>query len=115
MARVTTLLPVERFKVPGAVIPEDLEFHFESDHSEAAVIAACGNADFLFVPANYPPITDRIIENIPTVRMIQSHGTGYDKIDTAAAARLKIPVANVPGQNSGTVGRIQDDRVLGCH
>lgn len=33
MARVTTLLPVERFKVPGAVIPGDLEFQFETDLS----------------------------------------------------------------------------------
>lgn len=60
MPRVTTLLPVERFKVPGAVIPGDLEFQFETDLSEDAIIAACRNADFLFVPANYPPITDRI-------------------------------------------------------
>jgi phosphoglycerate dehydrogenase-like enzyme len=103
MARVATLLPVERFEVPGAVIPEALTFHFENDHSEAAIIAACSNAEFLFVPANYPPITARIIENIPTVRMIQSHGTGFNRIDTAAAARLEIPVANVPGLNSGTV------------
>jgi len=103
MARVTTLLLVERFKVPGAVIPGDLEFQFETDLSEDAIIAACRNADFLFVPANYPPITDRIIENIPTVRMIQSHGTGYNRIDIEAAARLKLPVANVAGQNAMTV------------
>ena len=31
MTLVTTLLPVERFKVPGAVIPRDLEFQFETD------------------------------------------------------------------------------------
>lgn len=103
MARVATLLPVERFNVPGAVIPAELEFRFETDHSEAAIIGVCRNADFLFVPASYPAITARILKNIPSIRMIQSHGAGYNKIDTGAAARLNIPVANVPGQNASTV------------
>jgi phosphoglycerate dehydrogenase-like enzyme len=35
--------------------------------------------------------------------MIQSAGTGYDKVDTAGAARCNIPVANSPGANITTV------------
>ena len=35
--------------------------------------------------------------------MIQSAGTGYDKVDTAIAARYNIPVANSPGANITTV------------
>jgi phosphoglycerate dehydrogenase-like enzyme len=44
-----------------------------------------------------------VLDNIPSIRMIQSAGTGYDKVDTASAARYNIPVANSPGANITTV------------
>ena len=103
MALVLTFVPKKQFDVPGVVIPKNLKFQFETVLSEDAVIEASRNADFLFAAANYPTVTAKILENIPSIRMVQSHGTGYDKIDIDAAARLLIPVANAPGQNSRTV------------
>ena len=103
MASVLTFVPKKQFDVPGVVLPKSLEFQFETVLSEDAVIEACRNADFLFAAANYPIVSAKILENIPSIRMVQSHGTGYDKIDIDAAARLLLPVANAPGQNSRTV------------
>ncbi len=37
------------------------------------------------------------------LRLIQHHGVAYDATDTLEAARLGIPVATVPGQNSRSV------------
>ena len=103
MALVLTFVPKKQFEDPGVTIPEGLELQFETVLSEDTVIAACRNKDFLLVGANYPIVSAKILENIPTIRMVQSHGTGYDKIDIDTAARLLIPVANAPGQNSMTV------------
>ncbi len=105
MAKVLSLLPLKRFEDCGVVFPDalDMHLHFEHALSEDEVIEACRKMDFLFVPAVFPSITSRVLENIPTIRMIQSAGVGYDKVDVTSAARLGIPVANSPGHNNSTV------------
>jgi phosphoglycerate dehydrogenase-like enzyme len=101
--KVISLLPRKRFDEAGVVFPDSLEFRFDEVISEKEIISGCRDAEFLLVPAAYPDIPSRIIENIPTVRMIQTTGTGYDRIDLQAAARLGIPVTNSPSQNVTTV------------
>jgi len=100
---VFSILPLKRFEEAGVVLPEALEFHFDEVLTEKAIISACQGADFFLVPAAYPDITSRIIESIPSVRMIQTAGTGYNRVDIRSAARLGIPVANSPGRNVTTV------------
>lgn len=102
-SKVFSIVPLKRFEEAGVVLPEALDFRFDEVLSEKAIISACQGADFLLTPAAYPEVTSRIIENIPTVRMIQTTGTGYNRIDLQAAARLGIPVANSPGLNVTTV------------
>ena len=101
--KVFCILPLGRFEEAGVLLPEALEFHFDEVLTEKAIISACQGADFFLVPAAYPDITSRIIENLPSVRMIQTTGTGYNRVDIRRAARLEIPVANSPGQNVTTV------------
>lgn len=103
MPKVVSILPRERFKGAGVELPAGWDFLFQTNLTEEAIIAACKGADFLLVPATYPPITARILENIPSICLIQSSGAGYDQIDVAAARRLGLPVANVPGKNAVTV------------
>jgi phosphoglycerate dehydrogenase-like enzyme len=100
---VFSILPLKRFEEAGVVLPEALDFRFDEVLTEQAIISACQGADFFLVPAAYPDITSRILENIPSVRMIQTTGTGYNRVDIRSAARLGIPVANSPGQNVTTV------------
>jgi phosphoglycerate dehydrogenase-like enzyme len=101
--KVLSILPLRRFEEAGVVFPEALDFRFEEVFTEKEVIAACAGVDFLLVPPAYPDVTSLIIENIPTVRMIQTTGTGYNRIDLQSAARQGIPVANSPGHNVTTV------------
>ena len=99
-------MPRKRFEDSDVALPPGLEVIFDNARSEDDIIAACRGMDILFVPAPFPPITAQVLENIPSVRMIQTSGTGYDKVDVTAAARLKIPVANAPGQNITTVAEL---------
>jgi phosphoglycerate dehydrogenase-like enzyme len=101
--KVLSILPFKRFEEAGVVLPEALDFRFDEVLTEKEIVSACQGVDFFLVPPAYPAITSRIIENIPTVRMIQTTGTGFDKIDIRSAARLGIPVANSPGRNVTTV------------
>jgi phosphoglycerate dehydrogenase-like enzyme len=102
-AAVVSLMPRGRLEAAKVAVPEELDVLFSQDHSPEGIIAACRGREFLFVPAAYPPITRGILENLPTIRLIQSSGIGYDKVDAAAAAEFGIPVANVPAENITTV------------
>jgi phosphoglycerate dehydrogenase-like enzyme len=106
LPKVLSILPRKRFEDAGVYLPPELEFHFEDAVTEEAIISACRRADFLFLPAAYPHITRHILENIPSIRMIQSAGTGFDKVDVKSAAEFNIPVANSPGQNTTTVAEL---------
>jgi phosphoglycerate dehydrogenase-like enzyme len=102
-AKVFSILPLKRFEEAGVLLPEALGFRFDEVLTEKEIVSACQDVDFFLVPAAYPDITSRIIENIPSVRMIQTTGTGYNRINIQSAARLGIPVANSPGRNVTTV------------
>ena len=49
------------------------------------------------------PVTDAMMAHAPRLRFIQKWGTGYEKIDTAAAERHGIPVAITAGANANTI------------
>jgi phosphoglycerate dehydrogenase-like enzyme len=104
--KVLSIMPRKRFEDSDVTFPPELDVVFANAREEDDIIAACRGMDFLFVPAPFPSITAKVLENIPSVRMIQTSGTGYDKVDVAAAARLNIPVANAPGQNITTVAEL---------
>lgn len=101
--KVVSILPEKRFRDAGVALPEGLAVAFSEARTEEEIIAACRGADLLLVPAAYPPVTARVLENIPSIRLIQSAGAGFDTIDLQAAARAGIPVANSPGGNAAAV------------
>jgi D-3-phosphoglycerate dehydrogenase len=100
MPKVASLLPRRRFETVGSEVPEGWEFEFLTSQGEDDIIAACRNADFLLLPSTYPRVSSRIIENIPSVCLIQMGGSGYDQVDIDAAAGLNLPVANTRGENA---------------
>jgi len=103
MNKVLSLFSQEWFKNNNLDIPEELEVHFVKALNENEIIAACQKMDYLFFPSSSPLITARVIQNVPSIKMIQSAGIGFDKVDIKAAKLLKIPVCNSPGDNAGTV------------
>jgi len=106
MLNVLSILPEIRFTKACVTVPAELTLHFEDVRREQDIISACRGMDFLFVPAAYPPVTAHVLNHIPSVRMIQSAGAGYDQVDVESAAALGIPVANSPGHNTGTVAEL---------
>jgi D-3-phosphoglycerate dehydrogenase len=62
--------------------------------TEDEVIAAAHDADALIFA--FAPITARVLDALPKVRVAVRNGVGYDAIDLAAATERGIWVANVP-------------------
>jgi phosphoglycerate dehydrogenase-like enzyme len=101
--KVLSIMPLIRFEKAEVSLPAELDFTFRHVTEEDEIIEACRGMTFLFLPAAFPQITATVLANIPSIRMIQSAGTGYDRVDTESAARYNIPVANSPGANITTV------------
>jgi D-3-phosphoglycerate dehydrogenase len=49
------------------------------------------------------PMTARVMENTPDLKVVSMHGVGVDHIDLEAAARQGIVIANCPGTNDQPV------------
>jgi D-3-phosphoglycerate dehydrogenase len=49
------------------------------------------------------PLTSRVLENAPKLKIVSAHGVGVDYIDLQAAARRGVIVANCPGANDQAV------------
>ena len=49
------------------------------------------------------PMTARVMENSPRLKVVSMHGVGVDHIDLEAASRLGIVIANCPGTNDQAV------------
>ncbi len=101
--KVVSIVPFKRFNDAGIGLPNELKLHFEEALTEDAIIRVCRGADFLLIHPACPRISRWVLENIPSIRMIQSIGAGYDKVDVESASELGIPVANSPGENALTV------------
>ena len=103
MPTVVSLLPQDKFIAANVRVPNDFTIRFLDSVSDQSIIKACEGADCLFTPASVSRINAFILENIPSIKIIQTMGVGFDHVDLPAAARLHIPLANVPGANATAV------------
>ena len=82
--------------------------------TEDEVIARIGDADIVI--GNKTPITRRILESCPSVKLVCVLATGYNVVDTAAAKELGIPVCNVPAYGTQMVAQFAIGLLLElCH
>ena len=79
---------------------------------EDTIIADAQGCDAMLV--RNEPITRRILENIPSVKVISKHGVGLDKIDLEAAAEQNIWVTNGPLSNASAVAEHTMMLLLAC-
>ena len=75
--------------------PLGCDVTFRQCMTEDEVIALAHDADAIICDA--APISARVLDHTPRVRVISEYGIGYDNIDVAAATARGIWVANVPG------------------
>lgn len=85
--------------VINRIAPESFDLSY-AERPEDMTEAMLTKSDMLLVVA---PVTDAMMEKARHVRFIQKWGTGYEKIDVAAAARHGITVAITAGANANTV------------
>ncbi|HWQ16894.1 MAG TPA: phosphoglycerate dehydrogenase [Sulfolobales archaeon] len=64
--------------------------------SEEELIELARNADALMVVKSVEPVTERVIENAPRLRIIARVGVGYDNVNVKAATRRGIWVTIAP-------------------
>ena len=74
------------------------------DRTPAASITACA-AEAEIVLTNKTPLTRETIAALPKLRYIGVLATGYNVVDTAAAAERGIPVCNVPEYSTPNVAQ----------
>lgn len=59
------------------------------------------------------PVTKKMMDKMPRLKMIAAMSTGFDHIDLAAAKQRKIPVCNVPTYGENTVAEHAMALILG--
>lgn len=71
-----------------------IPFELKQCRTEDDVINECKNAQALIV--QYAPITKKVMENLPELKMVVRYGVGVDTIDIPEATKRGIQVCNVP-------------------
>ena len=61
---------------------------------DAIICKRIGNADIVIT--NKTPISAYVIASCPSIKFISVLATGYNVVDTHAAAKAGIPVSNIP-------------------
>lgn len=69
-------------------------FELKQCRTEEAVIAECSEGD-VFIN-QYAPITAKVMDALPNLKMVVRYGVGVDNIDVAAATERGVQVCNVP-------------------
>jgi D-3-phosphoglycerate dehydrogenase / 2-oxoglutarate reductase len=94
------LPPAMRELVAGRK-PEGLDLVFVKTSEEEEKVAKAREADYIL--CSWAPVSSRMIEAAPKLKLIQKYGIGVDKIDLKAAALRGIPVGIAAGANAVAV------------
>lgn len=87
---------------------------YQHTDSEEETIQRIGDHQIVLV--NKVPITERILNACPNIRLICVQATGYNIVDCAACAERNIPVTNVPSYGAAAVAQFTMALMLElCH
>lgn len=87
---------------------------YERTETEAEAIARIGSSEIVLV--NKVPITQRIVDACPNLKLICVQATGYNLVDCDACARRGILVTNVPTYGTAAVAQFTMALLLElCH
>ena len=81
--------------------------------SDDDIIARVGDADFIAADA-VSPVSARVMDAFPSLKLIHSEGVAFNAIDVAAARERGIVVCNNAGVNAGAVAEQAVLLMLGC-
>ena len=80
---------------------EVVKADMKGEMSEERLIELLADIDGAIV--GVVPVTARVLESAPRLKVISMHGVGVDHVDLPAAAKLGIVIANCPGANDQAV------------
>ncbi|MBQ7330853.1 MAG: D-2-hydroxyacid dehydrogenase [Oscillospiraceae bacterium] len=87
---------------------------YDRTNGEDLAIQRIGDAEIVIL--NKTPITQRILESCPSIKLICVLATGYNVVDCSAAAKWGIPVCNAPGYSTNAVAQFTFGLLLElCH
>ncbi len=89
-----------------------MELRLEQCSTEDEVIARAAGAE-IYLAYRFP-VTRRVIENLPELRLIVASGSGYDHVDVAAATERGIAVCNSATYNVEDVAEHTLLLILAC-
>src|SRR5215467_12717063 len=99
LMRYTVVLTAEYPPIAREILSRDfdvIEHPTEPDRGEEEMITILAEADAAITLLS-DPLTRRVLESNPNLRMIANYAVGYNNIDVAAARELGITVTNTPG------------------
>lgn len=103
MANVVITVHKSRFEQLGITAPANWDVAFvDNPFTEADLLAAAKDAEYLLVESG-DRITKEVIDACPCLKMIQTEGVAFDKVDGAAARAKGIPLCNNKGVNAAAV------------
>lgn len=109
LCRVPKLRQEISDRFPRAVFNPSNDYFNENDLIEFA-----RNADALLVGRD--PVTDRVLQGLPTVKIVTKYGVGLDNIDQSALARHQVVLGWEGGVNRRSVAELTLGFILTlCH
>ncbi len=97
-------------------VPEFKDFDvkfFSTRDNEEKIVKEAGDTEYLIVDA-MGRASEKLIDSLANLKLIQSEGVGYQGVDVEAATRRNIPVCNNKGINDTAVAEVAVFLILGC-
>src|SRR5260221_12400894 len=88
-----------------------VEHPTEHGRSEEEVITLLAEADAAITLLS-DPLTRRVLEANPNLRMIANYAVGYNNIDVVAARELGLTVTNTPGSQTEATADLRMPLIL---
>jgi len=79
----------------------NLEFELKQCKTEEDLINQCKDGD-IFIN-QYAPITRKVMEKLPNLKMVVRYGVGVNNVDIGGATDLGIQICNVPDYGTNEV------------
>lgn len=97
-------MPEARFsKFSAGLVPANMEIIVApADGNDDDLLTVGGDADFILTDPMLP-ISARLIQNMPNLKLIQTEAVGYNCIDMSAAKAKGVTVCNAKGINAQPV------------
>ena len=104
MKKVVCTVPPQRFEKYGVSFPEGWEVNFlHSPYTDEELIEACKSADYLMIGSAGDWVRSNVTAECSHLKLIQTEGVSFDKVDVNAAKAAGIPVCNNRAVNSAAV------------